>query len=599
MNTYTFQHGDRAVDGYTIEGPLGHGGFGDVYHARSAGGKDVALKLVQRFMDVELRGVGHCLNLKHHNLVTIYDVKGDDDGRQWIIMEYVQGPTLADVLDEHPEGLPAPEAMRWFEGISAAVEHLHQAGIVHRDLKPGNVFDDRGTVKVGDYGLAKFITASKRSAQTQSVGTMHYMAPEVGGGRYGREVDVYAVGIMLYEMLTGKVPFDGETPAESLMKHLTASPNLEPLPPAFRGIVGRMLAKNPADRYGSLGAVLSDLKVRLVDAENSAGEPEQPPWPGYDSYASRPGVSGMMEAPFEFIQKLWKGLPDSPPAEEPVHMGETVRWSEDAPAVAPAPNRAAAPTWSTRAEAGLTTVGAVLVSLVAGLGSGLLVAGLSLWLFKDDETATLIGVGSGLGIAALVINRFLMFNPRSPVLRVFSSLFCGLGVGLLGGGVFIMLDGDDEIALFLGFGGGLVTAGIIGYRSIAPLHQWVFLRLFTALFTGLGAGLATAGMLLPMRIGGRWYEDIAGFCAGGVGCLTASFLLVSWLGSVPGYRWTRFFAALLCGLGVGLSAAGLSWLVTGDDNVVGFVGGGAGLLTFGFIAASLFAPRRHPQRLRR
>jgi serine/threonine protein kinase len=304
MSTYVFKPGDRLLDGYTVEKPLGHGGFGEVYHAKSAAGKDVALKLIQRFLDVELRGVGHCLNLKHPHLVTIYDVKADADGRQWIVMEYVAGESLSDVIERHPDGMPVAEALRWLEPICQAVEHLHQSGIVHRDLKPGNIFDDRGpgglsrtleasgtvhdpgTIKVGDYGLAKFITASKRSAQTQSVGTLHYMAPEVGSGRYGREVDVYAVGVILYEMLTGQVPFNGETPAEILMKHLTSPPDLDTLPIAFRGVVARMLAKNPNDRYGSVVSALHDLKAKIADHAHgeAIGEPSR--YPAYEDRSS-------------------------------------------------------------------------------------------------------------------------------------------------------------------------------------------------------------------------------------------------------------------------------------------------------------------------
>src|SRR2546425_976027 len=96
-------------------------------------------------------------------------------------------------------------------GIGAGVAYLHDHGIVHRDLKPGNIFSEEGIVKLGDYGLAKFISCSRRSGQTESVGTVHYMAPEVANGRYGKEIDIYALGIILYEMLTGRVPFDGES----------------------------------------------------------------------------------------------------------------------------------------------------------------------------------------------------------------------------------------------------------------------------------------------------------------------------------------------------------------------------------------------------
>ena len=154
----------------------------------------------------------------------LYDVRRDgDDDDCWIVMEYVAGESLEGAIRRHPHGMPADEAIDWLRGIAAGASYLHSHGIVHRDLKPGNVFRDESVVKLGDYGLSKFISCSRRSGQTESVGTVHYMAPEIAHGRYGREIDIYALGIILYEMLTGRVPFDGESVGEVLMKHLTAA----------------------------------------------------------------------------------------------------------------------------------------------------------------------------------------------------------------------------------------------------------------------------------------------------------------------------------------------------------------------------------------
>ena len=123
--------------------------------------------------------------------------------------------------------------------------YLHDRGIVHRDLKPGNIFCDEGMVKVGDYGLSKFISCSRRSGHTESIGTVHYMAPEVANGRYGKEIDVYALGVILYEMLTGRVPFEGESVGEVLMKHLTAKPDVSMLAEPYRGVVGQGVGEGP------------------------------------------------------------------------------------------------------------------------------------------------------------------------------------------------------------------------------------------------------------------------------------------------------------------------------------------------------------------
>ncbi len=248
---FAYASGVRPLDGYTIKRGIGAGGFGEVYYATSDAGKEVALKRIQRNLDVELRGVRQCLNLKHTNLLALYDIRYDDEDQAWVVMEYVAGESLQDVIERNPNGLPEDQVIRWFEGIAQGVAYLHDHGIVHRDLKPGNIFLDQGTVKIGDYGLSKFISCSRRSGQTESVGTFHYMAPEIGLGRYGKEIDIYALGILLYEMLCGHVPFEGESSQEIIMKHLTTPPNLMSVPARFRGVIGRAMSKDPADRFQS------------------------------------------------------------------------------------------------------------------------------------------------------------------------------------------------------------------------------------------------------------------------------------------------------------------------------------------------------------
>jgi eukaryotic-like serine/threonine-protein kinase len=256
---FAYASGARPLEGYTIKRGVGRGGFGEVYFATSDAGKEVAIKLIRRNLEVELRGVTQCLNLKHPNLVSLFDIRTDDVGDQWVIMEYVSGESLEDVIDRSPNGMPAEQAVAWMRGMCAGVGYLHDHGIVHRDLKPGNIFIDEGTVKIGDYGLAKFISCSRRSGQTESVGTVHYMAPEIANGRYGREIDTYALGIILFEMLTGHVPFEGESVGEVLMKHLTAEPDLSRVNEPYREIVRRALAKDPDVRIKSVGEMLASL----------------------------------------------------------------------------------------------------------------------------------------------------------------------------------------------------------------------------------------------------------------------------------------------------------------------------------------------------
>ncbi len=268
---FAYPGGSRPLDGYTIKRGVGHGGFGEVYFATSDAGKEVALKLIRRSLDIELRGIKQCINLKHPNLLSIFDIKEDGNGDNWVVMEYVAGQCLDDVIADNPQGMPVEKALAWLFGISAGVTYLHDHGIVHRDLKPGNIFSDEGRVEIGDYGLSKFISCSRRSGHTESVGTVHYMAPEVANGRYGKEIDVYALGIILYEMLTGRVPFEGESVGEVLMKHLTAKPDVSCLAQPYRSVVARALEKDPEKRFRTVPEMISHLPQPQAGAVDSLG----------------------------------------------------------------------------------------------------------------------------------------------------------------------------------------------------------------------------------------------------------------------------------------------------------------------------------------
>ncbi len=167
-------------------------------------------------------------------------------------MEYVFGESLAQVINRHPNGLPTELIREWFAALSRGVSYLHDQGVVHRDLKPANIFIEHGHLKVGDYGLSRRMSSSERGEVTRGVGTPHYMAPEIKNGNYGRSIDVYACGVILFEMLTGRPVFDGETPAEVLMKHQLDAPDLGKLPAAIKPIVERALEKDPTKRFQSM-----------------------------------------------------------------------------------------------------------------------------------------------------------------------------------------------------------------------------------------------------------------------------------------------------------------------------------------------------------
>lgn len=271
---FRFNQGDRPIPGYTIQRGVGRGGFGEVYYATSDGGKEVAVKYLRENPQVELRGVSHCLNLKSPYLVSLHDIKQNQDGEFFVIMEYVNGPSLRDLLNAETNGLGVQKAAYLIREIGKGLAYLHDCGIVHRDLKPGNIFYEDGYVKIGDYGLAKIMTASQHSGQTVSVGTVHYMAPEVGSGNYDRTIDIYALGVILYEMLLGRVPFTGQTMGEVLMKHLTAQPEVDELPDPFPKVIRKALAKDPADRYQTVAEMMAELfSVDALDRSVAGFEP--------------------------------------------------------------------------------------------------------------------------------------------------------------------------------------------------------------------------------------------------------------------------------------------------------------------------------------
>ncbi|UCD49835.1 MAG: protein kinase [Phycisphaerales bacterium] len=259
MDAYQYKYGDRPLEGYTIQRAAGRGGFGEVYYALSDSGRQVALKVVQSYEQIELRGITQCMNLKSPHLVTVFDVKYNDQNKPFVVMEYVSGVALSDLLKESPGGLGTQKAAFFLQEIAKGLSYLHECGIVHRDLKPSNIFYENGYVKIGDYGLTKAISASHHVSHTITVGTVHYMAPEIGAGKYDRSVDIYALGVLLYEMLTGLLPFIGSSPAEILMKHMTAPPELEHIEEPFRRVIRKALAKDPNERYQTVQQMVEDV----------------------------------------------------------------------------------------------------------------------------------------------------------------------------------------------------------------------------------------------------------------------------------------------------------------------------------------------------
>ncbi|OEF98780.1 hypothetical protein BHF68_02420 [Desulfuribacillus alkaliarsenatis] len=208
-------------------------------------------------------------SLSHPNVVNIFDV-GKDGDDHFIVMEYIDGRTLKEVIQERAP-LPSAEVIEIAKQICDALEHAHQNQIIHRDIKPHNILINKfGSIKVTDFGIARAVTSSTITYQADTVlGSVHYFSPEQArGGVASATSDIYSLGVVMYEMLTGKLPFSGESPISIALKHLQdelTEPSIynQEIPSNLENIVLRALAKNPLHRYKSANQMLRDLKVAL------------------------------------------------------------------------------------------------------------------------------------------------------------------------------------------------------------------------------------------------------------------------------------------------------------------------------------------------
>jgi eukaryotic-like serine/threonine-protein kinase len=257
---------------YRIVRKLGTGGMANVYLAEDEVlGRRVAIKILNdrhagddQFVERFRREAKNAASLSHPNIVSIYD-RGEAEGTYYIAMEYLDGRSLKELIVARGPA-PVNVAIDYARQILAAIRFAHRHGIVHRDIKPHNVLvDAEGRLKVTDFGIARAGTSQMTEAGS-IIGTAQYLSPEQArGAPVDQTSDLYSVGVVLYELLTGVVPFSGDTPVEIAMKHLSSTPER---PSALRAeiprdldmIVLRALAKDPADRYQSAEEMDADLK---------------------------------------------------------------------------------------------------------------------------------------------------------------------------------------------------------------------------------------------------------------------------------------------------------------------------------------------------
>jgi len=258
---------------YVLSSVLGGGGMGKVFLARDTVlERDVALKVLREqyaesdeFVGRFEREAKAAASLNHPNIVSVYDRGEAEDGSYYIAMEYVPGGTLKDRILDGP--MDAGEAVRLGVQIAEALRVAHEAGVVHRDVKPHNVLlADSGDAKVADFGIARAASAAPLSGSGLVLGTAKYMSPEQAmGDPVGPRSDLYSLGVVLYEMLTGEVPFEADSSVGVAMKHVTESPRppretTAGVPEALDALVMRLLGKKPEDRYPGAAELVEDLR---------------------------------------------------------------------------------------------------------------------------------------------------------------------------------------------------------------------------------------------------------------------------------------------------------------------------------------------------
>lgn len=269
--------GKRINGRYKVLEAIGSGGMSNVYLAHDMIlDRDVAIKVLRYDFSNEeelrrrfKREALSSTSLGHPNIVSIFDV-GEDNDLPYLVMEYVPGDTLKEYIIKHSPVEPE-RAVEIMKQLASALAHAHHNHIVHRDIKPQNVLvDEDGNVKISDFGIAMALSATSYTQTNSVLGTVHYLSPEQArGGTANKKSDIYSLGIVMYELLTGKLPFSGESAVAIALKHLqTETPSLKEtvpdLPQSLENIVLKATAKNPQYRYASADEMAEDLSTALT-----------------------------------------------------------------------------------------------------------------------------------------------------------------------------------------------------------------------------------------------------------------------------------------------------------------------------------------------
>ena len=273
--------GQKINDRYEIIKTIGEGGMANVYLANDTIlDRKVAIKVLrgdlsndEKFIRRFQREALSVSNLSHPNIVEVYDV-GEEDGQYYIVMEYIEGKTLKQLLKKR-EPLSLPEVIDIMLQLTDGLAHAHESYIIHRDIKPQNIMIlDNGLVKITDFGIAMALNATQLTQTNSVMGSVHYLPPEQANGKSATvKSDIYSLGILMYELITGSVPFKGDNAVEIALKHMKEKiPSIRKqnptIPQSVENIVIKATAKNPRNRYDSVKEMHDDLEI-CMEKENA------------------------------------------------------------------------------------------------------------------------------------------------------------------------------------------------------------------------------------------------------------------------------------------------------------------------------------------
>jgi serine/threonine protein kinase len=374
----------KTLGQYEIGQQLGKGGMATVYLARQTSiGRTVALKIMPAyfmhdpsFLQRFEREVQVIARLQHPRILPVYDY-GELEGRPYLVMAYMSGGTIADRIKEGQ--IPLGEVVRIVEQIAEGLDHAHRKGVIHRDFKPSNVLlDENGNAHLADFGIAKVSESTVQLTGSGIVGTPAYMAPEMANqGLVTPSIDIYALGITTYEMLTGKFPYQGDTPLRVMMAHATAPiPDVRELNPdcplAVANVVRKAMAKDPDERYATAGEMAAALRAAAEGRAEPAPTGDATLLEGADSEAT-----------------LLEPVTPMPPTEAPTEESPAAKWAAmpvptPAPVTTPLPEKTAPPVAAQPAHerkgiagCGISVVAAIVgvVALIALCGGGFFLLG--------------------------------------------------------------------------------------------------------------------------------------------------------------------------------------------------------------------------------